>query len=118
MTEVERQELISAVREALVNHPCRFDISENLVDQVVLMLETVGEGNVSRGVQRCLKNHEWLMLRRARDDEYTENHKAVSAMRKSAGSVAEQLRRGVMWGFILAAALALVLGVKLGFVKP
>ena len=115
---MERQELISAVREALINHPCRFDISENLVDQVVLMLETVGEGNVSRGVQRCLKNHEWLMLRRERDDEYTENHKAVTAMRKSAGSVAEQLRRGVLWGFIMVVALALVLGVKMGIVKP
>jgi hypothetical protein len=114
---MERPELISAIREALADHPCRFDIDETIVQQIVVMIETVGEGNIQRGVQRCLKNHEWLIERRAKDDEYTRNHETVSTLRRSTDSVTEQIRRGVIWMFILGIAVFLVFGAKLGLIK-
>jgi hypothetical protein len=114
---MERTELIAAVREALTDHPCRFDIDEAVVSQLVVMLETVGEGNIQRGIQRVLKNHEWLCDRRAKDVEYTKNHETVSTLRKSTDSVTEQIRRGVIWIFILAIAAFLVFGAKIGLIK-
>ena len=115
---MDRQELILAVREAMADHPCRFAIDEAVVSQIVVMLETVGEGNIQRGIQRALKNHEWLMERRSKDEEYAKNHETVSTLRKSADSVTEQIRRGVIWAFILGMAMFLVFGVKLGLIKP
>jgi len=114
---MERAELVLAVREALADHPCRFDIDEVIVQQLIVMLETVGEGNIQRGVQRCLKNHEWLVERRKHDDEYTRNHEAVSTLRRSTDSVTEQLRRAVIWIFIIGIAVLIVLGTKLGIIR-
>lgn len=114
---MEHAELVSAVREALADHPCRFEIDEAVVQQLVVMLETVGEGNIQRGIQRVLKNHEWLCDRRAKDVEYTKNHETISTLRKSMDCVTEQIRRGVIWIFILVIALFLVFGAKLGLIK-
>ena len=114
---MEHKDIVAAVKEAISDHPCRFDVDEKVVDQLITVLETVGEGNVSRGIQRVLKNHEWLTARRAKDPEYTKNHEAVSMLRKSTDSVTEQIRRVVLWVFVLAIALVLVFGVKLGLIK-
>jgi hypothetical protein len=114
---MERAELILAVREALIDHPCRFDIDEAIVQQLVVMLETVGEGNLQRGIQRCLRNHEWLVERRKHDDEYTKNHATVSTLRRSTDGVAEQLRRAIIWAFIIGVAVLIVFGTKLGIIK-
>jgi hypothetical protein len=114
---MERTDLIAAIREAMADHPCRFDIDEAAVSQIVVMLETVGEGNLQRGVQRVLKNHEWLVERRKKDPEYTRNHETVSSLLNSTDVVTEQIRRGVIWLFILAIAAFLVFGTKLGLIK-
>jgi len=114
---MERAELIAAVREALTDHPCRFDIDEAVVSQLVVMLETVGEGNIQRGIQRVLKNHEWLIARRGKDPEYSANHRMITSMRETSESVAKQLLRGVAWVIVLAIAFLLVFGVRMGLIK-
>ena len=114
---MEHKDIVAAVQEALGNHPCRFDVDEKVVDQLVVVVETVGEGNLQLGMQRILKNHEWLIKRRANDPEYEKNHAAMSTMRKSADSVFEQIRRGILWALLFAMALLLIFGAKFGLGK-
>lgn len=114
---MEHKDIVAAVREAISNHPCRFDVDEKLVDQLVFMLDTIGEGNIQRGIQRIVRNHEWTAERRHRDDEYTKNHELVSNLREQSMAVGNQCRRGFIWFMLFLAAAALYLGVKWGIIK-
>lgn len=128
MTQLAREEIISAVYEALRNHPCRFDVGPKEVDHLVGMVVDIGaaatgdpEGSFRAGVEQLRKAHLWLIDRIKHDNEYTENHKAMSAARDLAGSFGNKLAHFVMWVFVCIVAVALVLtgwsklgGMKIG----
>ena len=126
MAELTHEQIVAAVQEALGNHPCRFDVTSKEVDHLVGMVIDIGaaatgeaEGSFRAGVEQLRKGHLWLIDRIENDEEYTENHKAMSNARDLAGSFSKKLFHFSMWVLVGVIALALVLtgAVKLGAVK-
>lgn len=126
MAELTREEIIKAVQDALKSHPCRFDVTSKEVDHLVSMVIDIGaaatgeaEGSFRAGVEQLRKGHLWLIERMDHDEEYTENHKAMSNARDLAGSFSKKLFHFSMWVLvsIIAAALVLAGASKLGSVK-
>jgi hypothetical protein len=109
-----KSDVVEAVREALADHPCRYELSPQQVDHVVGMLADIGDGDLRRGVEIVRVNHKWVMDRAAdaKDAEYSANHELVSAIRRGMGSVGMHLAKGVAWAVVTALAVLVWIGFK------
>lgn len=109
-----KSDVVEAVREALADHPCRYELSPQQVDHVVGMLTDIGDGDLRRGVEIVRVNHKWVMDRAAdaKDAEYSANHELVSAIRRGMGSVGMHLAKGVAWAVVTALAVLVWIGFK------
>jgi replication-associated recombination protein RarA len=109
-----KNDIVEAVREALADHPCRYELSPQQVDHVVGMLADIGDGDLRRGVEIVRVNHKWVMDRAAdaKDAEYSANHELVSAIRRGMGSVGMHLAKGVAWAVVTALAVLVWIGFK------
>jgi len=126
MAELTREEIISAVQDALKNHPCRFDVTSKEVDHLVGMVIDIGaaatgeaDGSFRAGVEQLRKAHLWLIDRMELDEEYTANHSMWSKVRCVLGGFADKLAHILLWALVglLIFSLFVMGAVKLGAVK-
>lgn len=109
-----KNDIVEAVREALADHPCRYELSPQQMDHVVGMLTDIGDGDLRRGVEIVRVNHKWVMDRAAdaKGAEYSANHELVSAIRRGMGSVGMHLAKGVAWVVVIVLAVLVWIGFK------
>lgn len=107
MPELTREDIVSAVHEALKNHPCRFDVRPKDVDHLIGMVIDIGaaatgdaEGSFRAGVEQLRKGHLWLIERLKHDEEYSANHAIWTRIRKVFGSFADKLAYIFLWGLL------------------
>ena len=117
MADFTKEELVAAMQEALLKHPCRFDIDPKDIDHILGMITDVGEGSLRAGIERLRRHHNWLIERLARDDEYSANHEAMTGARGVASEFGKKLALFAMTvlTLLIAAALLGYGAAKVGF---
>lgn len=112
-----REELLEIFREAIGDHACRFDISPKHIDQLVGMIENIGDGDFSAGVRRMQRHHDWLVESLKKDVEHTADHAVLGYTRHIAQDWAKSPAKALLWGLLFLVclfALAVFGAIKLG----
>lgn len=114
-----QEAIVQAVKLALADHPCRYDLSPQQLDHLIGMVSDVGDGDLRKGVERLRANHQWLRWRteERRSEEYLNNHELVSAVRRGLGNISTNIGRAVVWALIMGIAILLWVGFKVELFK-
>ena len=108
MAELSREDIIAAIQAALVDHPCRFDLSPKDVDHLIGMVTDIGEGSIRAGVERMRRHHLWLVDRLKVDAEFSANHAAMTGARDVASTFGKKLALFGMFVITLMIAAAML----------
>lgn len=108
MADLTKEEIVAAVREAMSDHPCRYDVCPKDVDHIVGMILDIGKGDLRAGIECLRQHHLWMIDRLERDEEFAANHEAISGLRSVTRTFGEKVAHAAMWVIMFLCAFALV----------